>query len=211
MWHCKDQIRKLNGGKRPSPSEGAGILSTLGDTGAEPFIQHGIPWLGKQAVKQGRYFASEFLRQPKYQKKIASKAKQLSHKGLDCAIDTLSKDLLNKASNKLRPKDMKSGGKIDYSDWYPMEMYTDVTDPTNPLYRGEGVDLHNMIGKLPRPKKGWVPPNFNYLGPYNPLDEQLKFDPKTGEILEIYQQPKGKSDAVAMQHDVDYSNQKVIK
>ena len=29
--------------------------------------------------------------------------------------------------------------------------------------------------------------------------------PNTGQILEIYQQPTGKTDAVSMQHDVDYS------
>ena len=27
----------------------------------------------------------------------------------------------------------------------------------------------------------------------------------TGEILEIYDQPTGKTDAIAMQHDIDYS------
>ena len=137
-------------------------MSSLADTGAELFIRHGIPWLGKQAVNQGRYFASEFLRQPKYQKKITDKAKQLSHKGLDYAIDSLSKDLLNKASNKLRPKYMKSGGNIDYSDWYPMEMYTDTTDPTNPLYkRGGAIDTHKAILRV-APKKGFVMPGHRY-------------------------------------------------
>ena len=108
--------------------KGTGIMSTLGDTGAELFIQHGIPWLAKKAVQQGRYFGSELLRQPRYQKMITNKAKQLSHKSLDYALDTLSKDLLNKASDKLRPKNMKKGGRI--ADWYPMEMYTDTSDPT---------------------------------------------------------------------------------
>ena len=37
------------------------------------------------------------------------------------------------------------------------------------------------------------------------MEQQLKRDPKTGEILEIYQKPTGKTDAIAMQHDVDYS------
>ena len=37
------------------------------------------------------------------------------------------------------------------------------------------------------------------------MDKQLKLDPNTGEILEIYQQPSGKTDAVAVRHDVDYS------
>ena len=32
----------------------------------------------------------------------------------------------------------------------------------------------------------------------------MKYDPETGEILEIYQPPTGSTDAIAMQHDVDY-------
>ena len=204
MWHYKDQICKVNGGKRPSPSEGAGIMSTLGDTGAELFIEHGIPWLGKKALEQGRYFASEFLRQPKYQKKIASKAKQLSQKGVDYAIDALSKDLLNKASDKLRPKNMKRGGKIDYSDWYPMEMYTDVTDPTNPLYQGGAIDIHKLIGKLPRPKAGFTPSKYKYMGPYNPLDKQLEYDKDTGEVTKWHVQPYNKVDEIAAHHDICY-------
>ena len=75
----------------------------------------------------------------------------------------------------------------------------------NPEIFGSGFDIHKLIGKLPRPKKGFTLPGYNYAGPYNPLDKQLRFDPTTGEILEIYQKPTGKTDAVAMQHDVDYS------
>ena len=37
------------------------------------------------------------------------------------------------------------------------------------------------------------------------MDSQVRYDPVTGEILEIYDQPTGKIDAIAMQHDVDYS------
>ena len=68
-----------------------------------------------------------------------------------------------------------------------------------------GFDLHKVIGKLPKPKKGWTLPGHNYTGPYNPLDKQLTYDPKTGKILKIYQQPTGTADAVSMQHDVDYA------
>ena len=70
---------------------------------------------------------------------------------------------------------------------------------------GRGVDVHKMIGKLPKPKKGWTLPRHHYTGPYNPLEEQLSYDPNTGQILEIYDQPTGKTDAVSMQHDVDYA------
>ena len=191
---------------------GGSVMSTIGDTAAEALIQYGVPWLAKQGVKQGRYFASEFLREPKYQKKIASKAKPIARKAVNYTIDALSGDLLNKASNKLRPKDMISGneikgGRIDYSDWYPMDMYAGdrVNDPTNPLYKkGKGVDIHKAILKV-APKKGFVMPGHKYTGPGNPLEKQLKWDPNTEKILEIYEQPTGKTDAVSMQHDVDYS------
>ena len=88
---------------------GGGIFDTIGDTAAEAFIEHGIPYLAKQGVKQGRYFASEFLREPEYQKKLANKAKPIARKAVNYTIDALSGDLLNKASNRLRPKDMIPG------------------------------------------------------------------------------------------------------
>jgi len=72
-------------------------------------------------------------------------------------------------------------------------------------YKGSGIDIHKAIGRLPKPKSGWTLPGHKYTGPYNPLDKQLKYDPVTGEILEIYDQPTGRTDAIAMQHDVDYS------
>ena len=89
---------------------------------------------------------------------------------------------------------------------YDMRIYAGnrVDDPTNPLY-GAGFDLHKAIGRLPKPKKGWTLPGHNYTGPYNPLEKQLSYDPQTGKILKIYQQPTGATDAVAMQHDVDYA------
>ena len=59
---------------------GGGVLDTVGNTAAEAFIEHGIPYLAKQGVKQGRYFASEFLREPEYQKKLANKAKPIARK-----------------------------------------------------------------------------------------------------------------------------------
>ena len=70
---------------------------------------------------------------------------------------------------------------------------------------GPSFDIHKAIGKLPKPKSGWTLPGHRYTGPYNPLEKQLRYDPDTGEILEIYDQPTGRTDAVSMQHDVDYS------
>ena len=91
---------------------GGGIFDTIGDTAAEAFIEHGIPYLAKQGVKQGRYMASEFLREPEYQKKLANKAKPIARKAVNYTIDALSGDLLTKASNRLRPKDMIPGNKL---------------------------------------------------------------------------------------------------
>ena len=69
---------------------------------------------------------------------------------------------------------------------------------------GGAIDIHKAILKV-APKKGFVIPGHRYTGPGNPLEQQLRYDPNTGQILEIYQQPTGKTDAVSMQHDVDYS------
>ena len=66
-------------------------------------------------------------------------------------------------------------------------------------------EYFDSFGKLPKPKKGFTLPGYNYAGPYNPLEKQVKFDPEAGEILDVYQKPSGKTDAVAMQHDVDYT------
>ena len=69
---------------------------------------------------------------------------------------------------------------------------------------GGAIDIHKAILKV-APKKGFVMPGHRYTGPGNPLEQQLRYDPNTGQILEIYQQPTGRTDAVSMQHDVDYS------
>ena len=80
---------------------------------------------------------------------------------------------------------------------------SDLSNKLDP-FRGSGIDIHNAILKV-APKKGFVMPGHRYTGPGNPLELQLRYDPNTGQILEIYQQPTGRTDAVSMQHDVDYS------
>ena len=129
----------------------------------------------------GRYYGSEALRNPKIQKKA-----------LDFALDQLrpmihnvGSQALDELSTKIRPKKNYKTNKKDLD--------------------GGGVDIHKLIGKLPKPKGGFTLPGHKYTGPYNDLDSQLRYDPNTGEILQIFDQPSGKTDAVAMQHDVDYS------
>ena len=62
------------------------------------------------------------------------------------------------------------------------------------------MDIHKIIGKLPRPKKGFVLPSHKYTGPYNPLDEQLDENdrPVPG------QEPFNGVDAISMRHDICY-------
>ena len=85
-----------------------------------------------------------------------------------------------------------AGGSRSYNSWIKWKGY------------GGGLDIHKAILKV-APKKGFVMPGHRYTGPGNPLEQQLRYDPNTGQILEIYQQPTGKTDAVSMQHNVDYS------
>ena len=73
------------------------------------------------------------------------------------------------------------------------------------------IDIHKAIGKLPIiPKKGFVLPNMNYCGAYNPLDKQLIYD-ENGNILRYIQKPSGNTDAICAQHDVDYTLSKNLK
>ena len=80
---------------------------------------------------------------------------------------------------------------------------SDLSKKLDPV-SGGAIDIHKAILKV-APKKGFVMSGHKYTGPGNPLEQQLRFDPNTGQILEIYQQPTGKTDAVSMQHDVDYT------
>ena len=62
------------------------------------------------------------------------------------------------------------------------------------------MDIHKFIGKLPRPKKGFVWPGHKYTGPYNPLNEQLD----ENDLPIIGQEPINKVDEISMRHDICY-------
>ena len=62
------------------------------------------------------------------------------------------------------------------------------------------MDIHKIIGNLPRPKKGFVLPSHKYTGPYNPLDEQLD----ENDIPLPGQEPFNRVDAISMRHDICY-------
>ena len=80
---------------------------------------------------------------------------------------------------------------------------SDLSKKLDPV-SGGAIDIHKAILKV-APKKGFMMPGHNYTGPGNPLEQQLSYDPNAGQILEIYQKPTGRTDAVSMQHDVDYT------
>ena len=42
------------------------------------------------------------------------------------------------------------------------------------------------------------------MGPYNPLDKQLSYDPETGEVTEWRVKPYNKVDETAAYHDICY-------
>ena len=62
------------------------------------------------------------------------------------------------------------------------------------------MDIHKVIGKLPRPKRGFVLYKHRYTGPYNPLDKQLD---KNDQPLPG-QEPYNAVDAISMRHDICY-------
>ena len=70
---------------------------------------------------------------------------------------------------------------------------------------GSGVDIHKMICKIPRPKAGFTPSKYKYMGPYNPLDKQLEYDKETGQITKWHIQPLNKVDEISAARDVCYS------
>ena len=65
------------------------------------------------------------------------------------------------------------------------------------------MDIHKEIGRLPKPKKGFVLPGHKYTGPYNPLDEQLDADD-----LPVAGQEPNAVDAISMKHDICYKDGK---
>ena len=135
--------------------------------------------MGKTAVEMGRYGASELMRNTNLQKKAVN----YGINKLTPFIQDSVRTAMDELSTKVRPK---------------KKYKTD-----RPELDGRGVDIHKAILKV-APKKGLVVPGQNYTGPGNPLEDQLRHDSE-GNILEIYQQPTGPTDAVSMQHDVDYS------
>ena len=89
------------------------------------------------------------------------------------------------------------------------------------IITGKGLDIHKLIGKLPRPKKGFVLPGYRYCGPFNPLDEQVDSDgnPLPGhepynqvdDICRIHDNAYEKATNLADKHKADKAMLKSLK
>ena len=56
---------------------------------------------------------------------------------------------------------------------------------------GAGLDIHKLIGKVPKPEGGRTLPGHRFTGPYNPLEQQVEYDPETGQILQYIKNQRG--------------------
>ena len=105
----------------------------------------------------------------------------------------LQKKAINYGINKLTPFIQDSVGSAN------KKYKTD-----RPELDGKGIDIHKWIGKLPRPKAGFTPGKYKYMGAYNPLEKQLEYDPETGEVLKWKVMPYNKVDEISAYHDIRY-------
>ena len=128
----------------------------------------------------GKYYTSEALRNPKLQKKAIDYALDK----LNPMIQNVGSQALDQLSTKIRPN---------------RKYKTDRKD-----LDGGSIDIHKWIGKIPKPKAGWTPSNYKYMGPYNQLNKQLEYDSNTGEVTKWYVQPYNKVDEIAAHHDICY-------
>ena len=97
MWNNENEIYKT--GKLNSPSEGAGIGSTLLTTALDLGMK-AAPIIGRKAVEAGRYYASEAMGNPKLQKKVID----YGMKKLDPFLRDTAGNVIVQLSTKVRPK-----------------------------------------------------------------------------------------------------------
>ena len=160
--------------------QGQGIATDIGGVAADTLIYYGVPWLAKKTVEMGRYGASELMRNKKLQKKA-----------------------INYGINKLTPFIQDSVGTA--LDELSTKVRPDIKYKTDgPELDGKGIDINKWIGKLPRPKAGFTPGKYKYMGAYNPLEKQLEYDPETGEVLKWKVMPYNKVDEISAYHDICY-------
>ena len=68
------------------------------------------------------------------------------------------------------------------------------------------IDIHALLEKNPVTKAMLkLKFGYKYLGPYNPLENQLLYDKQTRDICTYYDKPKNVLDKIASRHDTCYS------
>lgn len=72
---------------------------------------------------------------------------------------------------------------------------------------GGKVDLHGFANKFLKPilpDSGFTPGKYKYMGPFNPLEDQLDYDKKTGVVKKWHVKPLNKVDEISAHHDICY-------
>ena len=144
--------------KQKKGAEGAGILGTTAEQGMDAFVHHAIQFMPKKSVEMTRCYDSEALRNKNLQKKAIN----YGLKKLTPMIENVGHQALDQLSTKIRPK---------------LKYKTNRKD----LDVG-AIDIHKASGKLSRPKAGFTPGKYKYMGRTTPLDKQLKYDPNTDKV-----------------------------
>ena len=100
---------------------------------------------GKKAAEMGRFFASEWLREPGAQQMLIGKVNPFLKKG----IDQLSTAIRPKKNYKTNRKDLDGSGFAGSGIFGDMLYGFNYAPWTNPVgKKGKGVDIHKAIGKL---------------------------------------------------------------
>ena len=141
MWYLKDPFFEKSG-KLAGPSAGAGVVDTVAGTAVDMFVHHSLPWMGKKGLEIRRCYGSEVLRNPKLQRKATI---YYTLDRLNPMIQNVGAQAMNQLSTKLRPTKKYKTNRKDLD--------------------GGAVDIHKLIGKIPKPKGGWTPGKYKYVGP----------------------------------------------
>lgn len=96
---------------------------------------------GKKALEIRRCYGSEALRNPKLQKNTI----YYTLDRLNPMIHNVGAQAMNQLSTKLRPTKKYKTNRKDLN--------------------GGAVDIRKLIGKIPKPKGGWTPGKYKYMGP----------------------------------------------
>ena len=130
-------------------------MSSVGDTAAELFISKGIPYLAKKGTEAGRYYASEFMRDPKLQKKAINYA----IKKATPVIQKVGSEALDQLSTKVRPN---------------YKYKTDRMDLDADMYKGGAIDNFHMTKIEPSEIPEFVQKNELYLTKKKQIENMIK-------------------------------------